>query len=169
MSRSTTKRRKHKAPGGPPQGASAYKASQDRKSARAGRIFTVIAALVVVLGGGWLAYDFTRKLAEADLTVIGDGTPVIVQVYDTACVDCTLLQREVRAALADLPQDAVLYRIANLQTREGAAFAAAARLSYASLGLYDADGTMVHAVRGVTPAAELETLFRDLFGIDPDA
>ena len=165
MSKPASRRRKPKEPGRPAAGTSAYKASQDRKSARAGRIFTALVALVVLAGGAWLALDFTRKLAESDLTVIGQGTPVIVQVFDTNCAECTLLQREVRDALSEIPDDAVHYRVAHLQTREGTAFATAARLSYASLGLYDAEGTMIHAVRGVTPSETLAPLFRDLFNL----
>jgi len=58
-------------------------------------------ALVVGGGAAWFITDFRSKLAEGDLTRIGQGNPTIVQIHDPSCQLCNALQRETRTALKD--------------------------------------------------------------------
>ncbi|WP_371224899.1 hypothetical protein [Roseovarius sp. 2305UL8-3] len=114
-----------------------------------------------VLGvGGAFAIDFRNKMAEGDLTRIGQGVPTIVQIHDPTCSLCRELQRETRAALKQFDDEAVTYLVANIQNIDGADFQAQMGLPNVSLVLFDGDGTRVSYVQGVTPRDELEQTFR---------
>ena len=118
----------------------------------------------IVLGaGGALALDFGKKLAEADLTKIGQGTPTIVQIHDPNCRLCQALQRETRAALADCDEP-YTYLVANITTPDGAAFQRRMGQPHVTLALLDGDGTPLHFINGVTPAARLKAQFQTHLG-----
>lgn len=119
---------------------------------------------VLVLGGGTaFALDFRTKLAEADLSKIGQGTPTIVQIHDPGCQLCQALQRETRAALADCDEP-YTYLVANITTADGAAFAARMGQPHVTLALLDGAGTPLHFINGVTPAASLKAQFATHLG-----
>ena len=120
---------------------------------------------VIVLGGGGIAFgmDFRRKLAEGDLSRIGDGTPTIVQIHDPSCQLCQALQRETRAALSDC-DEGFTYLVANITTADGAAFQRRMGQPHVTLALLDGDGTPVHFINGVTPAETLKDAFQTHLG-----
>ncbi|MEL7026665.1 MAG: hypothetical protein AAGO57_05470, partial [Pseudomonadota bacterium] len=108
---------------------------------------------VVIAGGGTaFAVDFSRKLSELDLSVIGQGTPVVVQIHDPQCALCADLQRQTRRALRRFDDDALFYRVANIRNEEGLSFQTGQGLPHVTLVLFDKDGRRVHVVEGVTPA-----------------
>ncbi|AKS46243.1 hypothetical protein SAMN05444287_1352 [Octadecabacter temperatus] len=118
----------------------------------------------VAAGGGALfALDFRSKLAEADLTRIGTGTPAIVQIHDPSCQLCLALQRETRAALNDCDEQ-YIYLVANIKSEIGAAFQRRMGQPHVTLALLDADGTPLHFINGVTPADTLKDAFQTHFG-----
>jgi len=118
----------------------------------------------ILLGcGAAFGLDFRKKLAEADLTKIGQGTPTIVQIHDPSCQLCQALQRETRAALADCDED-YMYLVANITTQDGAAFQRRMGQPHVTLALLDGNGTPLHFINGVTPAARLKTQFQTYFG-----
>lgn len=114
-------------------------------------------ATAVAAGGTFLAVDFTSKLAEADLTKIGNGLPTIVQIHDPSCSLCTQLQKQTRSALRDfdVPHQ---YLVANITTQEGAAFQGRMGQPHVTLILMDGDGALKHVINGVTPADEILAL-----------
>ncbi|MDB2369127.1 thioredoxin family protein [Octadecabacter sp.] len=122
------------------------------------------AAGAVVVGGGaaWLVTDFRGKLAEGDLTRIGQGNPTIVQIHDTTCPLCQSLQRQTRIALKDC-DEGYEYLVANVATAEGLAFQRRMGQPNVTLALLDGDGTPLGFVNGVTPAEELKEIFRRTF------
>ncbi|WP_293446731.1 hypothetical protein [Planktotalea sp.] len=111
-------------------------------------------------GGVALAADFQSKLIELDLSVIGQGTPVILQIHDPQCSMCAALQKQTRIALKSLEADAVLYRVANISTEEGAAQQRLKGLPHVTLVLYNGEGVRQHVIQGVTPAADLLKAFQ---------
>lgn len=117
-------------------------------------------AALLIGGGGVLAMDYRKSLIEHDLTVVGQGVPVIVQIHDPQCSMCTALQKQTRRALKSFSGDDVLYRIANIRTDEGAAFQARAALPHVTLVLFDGNGERVHVIQGITPASELKQAFQ---------
>lgn len=115
-------------------------------------------------GGGALALDFRTKLAEADLSRLGQGVPTVVQIHDPHCSMCQELQRETRTALNNCDQDGIQYLVANIRATKGAEFANKLRLPHVTLALFDAHGTHVHTVSGVTPAETLKQVFIEHLG-----
>lgn len=125
------------------------------------RIGTYALGGAVVIGGGAVfAMDFRNKLAEQDLSVIGQGIPVIVQIHDPQCNLCAQLQRETRKALQAFHDGAVIYRVANIRTTDGADLQQREGLPHVTLALYDGAGTRLHVITGVTSAQDLVAAFR---------
>ena len=118
------------------------------------------------LGGvGWFSVSAVRATAaEADLTRIGKGKPVIVQVHDPQCPMCTQLQRETRKALKCFEECDVVYLVANVKGPEGQAFAGIHGVSHVTLVLFDADGTRQQILNGVRSRDELKPIFQRLAG-----
>ncbi len=99
-------------------------------------------------------------VAEQDLTRIGQGKPVIVQIHDPQCALCTALQRETRRALRALPDEALTYLVANIRNEEGAAFANRHGQPHVTLLLMDGDGAVQEVITGVQDSAVLLDAFR---------
>lgn len=115
----------------------------------------------VVLGGiaFWGISSVTGNLAEQDLSIIGQGTPVIVQIHDPACQPCTDLQRETRAALREFEDTDLGYRVAYITNEGGLAFATEHGASYATLIFFDGDGAETRRIRGATNRNTLRAAF----------
>ena len=109
MARKTTKRRKSAATGETDAQSNAAKA-MSRRSAMIRLGAYCVGGMALVGGGTAFALDFRRKPAEQDLSVIGNGTPSIVQIHDPSCQLCAQLQKETRKALRAFPADAVNVR-----------------------------------------------------------
>lgn len=153
MARKTQKRKKPSA--GPSQSGTQSRRATLRQIATVG-----IGAAVLVGGGGVFAMDFRKKLQEQDLSVIGQGLPVVLQIHDPQCSSCAALQRQTRRALKDFDGGEIMYRVANIQTADGAARQSREALPTVTLALFDRDGTRVHVIEGVTPAEDLVEAFR---------
>lgn len=113
-------------------------------------------AVIVAGGGAAFAYDLSKKLTEADLSVVGNGTPTIVQIHDPGCALCRSLQKEVRAALKLCDETPLQYRVANITSVDGAAFQSRVGLPHVTLVFFDGQGTQVHTIQGVTPADRIK-------------
>lgn len=92
-----------------------------------------------------------------DLSVVGQGEPVVVQVHDPSCALCRRLKSSTVAALKDAPH--IQYRIANLNDAEGRAMSQEYGVGKVTLLLFNARGTHVYTVQGVTPKEELTQIF----------
>ena len=116
-------------------------------------------AVAVAAGGAWFISDFRGKLAEGDLSQIGQGRPTIVQIHDPSCPLCLQLQKQARIALRNSDED-YQYLVANIRTESGAAFQSRMGQPHVTLVLLDGDGAFLHAINGVTPAEELQAQFQ---------
>jgi hypothetical protein len=135
-----------------------------RRSLR--QIATYLAGGAVLLGGGAVfALDVRDKLTEQDLSVIGQGTPVVLQIHDPQCSMCAALQKQTRLALKSFGSDDVLYRVANIRSDAGAAQQRKEGLPHVTLALYNGVGERVHVVQGVTEADELIDVFKQTLGL----
>ena len=145
------------------------KASTPQKSAKAGiaspskRNFVKLGLFVA--GGGAVAaslhaYDKRKTLAH-DLSVIGSGTPVIVQIHDPGCGTCRRLKGAVKEAMGNL--DGVHSRIADITTNEGRTFASKYGVPKTTLLFFDGKGKHRHTSRGLmTPVQVQEAVRRHL-------
>ena len=113
----------------------------------------------LLAGGG---YAGTRMYgaykAEHDLTRIGKGKPVVVQVHDPQCPTCTALQRETRKAMKQFGECDVVYLVADIKQPEGQVFAAKHNVPHVTLVLMDGDGIVTQVLRGMRYRDELRTI-----------
>ncbi|MEP3525848.1 MAG: hypothetical protein ABJ081_12040 [Hyphomicrobiales bacterium] len=123
----------------------------------------------VLLLGGAGAYMYRSVLAsrlEQDLTELGNGTPMVVQIHDPGCSLCTALQKEVRQALKAVDDSALNYRVANIRTQEGRRFASRYGVPHVTLLLFDGRGNLKQTLRGPRQNEELEITFNVLIDIN---
>lgn len=117
----------------------------------------------VILAGGlafWSVKSIQADLAEQDTSVVGQGTPAVVQIHEVGCAACVNLQRETRAALDMLDDGDINYRVAYLSSRDGLAFASKYGASYTTLLLFNGDGDLLRRIVGETPRNTLQAAFR---------
>ena len=119
-----------------------------------------ILGTVVAAGGWWLVQDVRADMAEHDLSRIGAGAPVVVQVHDPQCPTCRALQREVRDALRGFEDGSIEYVIANIRTAEGRALAQAHGVGHVTLLLFDGDGNRLQTLSGMRQAPVLRAAFQ---------
>jgi len=115
-----------------------------------------IGAIAIVGAVGIHQYDVKAKTTH-DLTAIGSGEPVVVQVHDPSCNLCRQLKRSTETALKQSPD--ILYRIADLTTDKGREIGQQYGVGKVTLLLFNGAGKHVHTVQGVTPAEELTATF----------
>lgn len=99
------------------------------------------------VGVGLAAYK--QKYDEThDLSVIGNGSPVVVQLHDPGCQLCQQLKRNASSAIDDLGQP-LLYRIADIKTPEGQALQRRYQEPHVTLLLFDGSGKLRNVINGV--------------------
>jgi len=119
---------------------------------------------VVLAGVGYVGTRMYRSYTdEHDLTRIGKGKPVVVQVHDPQCPTCTALQREVRKAMKQFGECDVIYLVADIKQVEGAAFAAVHNVPHVTLVLMDGTGEVTQILRGMRHREELTTILAGHF------
>lgn len=115
--------------------------------------------LAGVAGAAIHRYDVQNKGLH-DLTLIGQGSPVVVQIHDPSCPLCRRLMNNSRTALKG--QDDVIFRVADVTTGDGKQFQQKHNANTVSLLLFNADGKRVDTVQGVTPVDELKSRFSNI-------
>ncbi len=113
--------------------------------------------LVGVAGVGVHRYD-VKVRALHDLSVLGNGSPAIVQIHDPSCKLCRRLMANTKKALGD--REDITYRIADITKTNGREFQERYGVPHVTLLLFNAKGRHVHTVQGVTPAEELAEHFQ---------
>ncbi len=106
-----------------------------------------------VAAGAISGYD-QKKRALHDLSVIGAGKPVVVQIHDTSCPICRQLKSRTSKVLED--QDAVEYRIADILTEEGRTLAQKYSVQKTTLLFFDAKGKHLDTVFGLQTIEQIE-------------
>lgn len=119
---------------------------------------TVIAAIVA---GSLLAFTYwgPKETGLYDLSVIGKGVPVVVQVYDSDCSTCVALRANIVQIENEFGSDALQIKVADLKTQPGRIFAATYGVSYTTLVFFDPEGTVLEVQSGVQSAEILRQTF----------
>lgn len=121
-------------------------------------IYTAGAA--VIGGSGWYVLDIVAAEAkESDLSVVGNGVPVVVQIHDPSCPTCNALRSEAREAVCSFDESELQFRVANLQTKEGRDLADEYDVGKITLLMFDGSGTMRIALPGLKQAETLKPIF----------
>jgi len=115
--------------------------------------------LVGAAGAAIHRYDVQNRGLH-DLSLIGQGKPVVVQIHDPACPLCRRLMNNTRKAL-DGNED-ILFKVADVTSSEGEAFRQVYNAETVSLILFDAKGRNRGAIRGVQTAEVLKEQFLQL-------
>ncbi len=115
--------------------------------------------VAAVAGTAIHRYDVQNKNLH-ELSVIGQGKPVVVQVHDPSCQLCRRLMKNTRAALKNNPE--VLYRVADMTDATGGRFQRQHNADKVTLVLFDSGGRKVDTLVGVREISELESRFAAL-------
>lgn len=108
--------------------------------------FAVAAVALLLAAVSINAYESGQQELH-DLSVIGQGEPVIVQIHDPNCPTCRRLKKVVTGALKS--NDSVLYRLANIRTAEGKALQDKHAVPHVTLLFFDGGGKHVHTTTGL--------------------
>ncbi len=101
--------------------------------------------------------DYDGKQRELhDLSSVGAGEPVVVQVHDTSCPICRSLKTVTSKVLVD--HQHIHYRVADIATTEGRAFQQKYGASKTTLLFFDARGKLLDTVVGSQTREDLEAL-----------
>jgi len=121
---------------------------------------------VVVIGGAGLLLTRTvnATMHEHDLTRIGQGVPMVVQVHDPHCNVCVMLQKQARRAMKNFDEGELQYVIADLAKPEGRALAIENSVGKTTLLLFDGKGTRRAILPGLRDSGALERSFRAHIG-----
>lgn len=132
-----------------------------KKSRKHGfKSFAVMAALLMVSFAAIASYKHHYD-TMTDLSVIGDGVPVVVQVHDPSCPSCRKLKSNAESALARV-KGKIHYRIADLHTGEGRSMANKYHARKVTLLTFDGDGEFLNRHVGIRSVDSLESVFNRL-------
>lgn len=115
--------------------------------------------LVVIAAIGGVAWFYQAQHADMrDISVVGNGTPTVVQLFDQNCVTCRQLDKNAKAAMRSFG-DELQFRIVNLNVPSGQAFAQRYNGGQTTLLYFDGNGRHVTTVTGVQSSADLRESF----------
>lgn len=140
----------------------AKKAAVANQSTFSRRKFIIIPAAIAAIGVtafGINAYETSRRELH-DLSVIGNGTPTVVQIHDQTCQICMRLKKITKTITND--DDRVQYRIADIGSKEGKSFQQKYNESKTTLLFFDAKGKHVHTTHGLQDADNIQASIQNL-------
>jgi len=118
-----------------------------RKRREIRRFLVVITVLVTSLGAGLAAFKHNYDISH-NLAVIGQGTPVVVQIHDPGCQLCLQLRNNASTAINKL-DGKLLFRIADITTPQGRALQLRHDVENVTLLLFDGGGELRNVLQGV--------------------
>ena len=123
-----------------------------------GRSGIVAIILLSVTGMGIAAYKRSYDIAH-DLSVIGQGKPVVVQIHDPGCQLCQRLRSNASDAIAPMKEQ-MLFRIADITTPEGKRLQRQHDVPHVTLLLFDPNGKVRNVLTGVKDEETLQRAFQ---------
>jgi len=135
------------------------KRKQRLKIKRLGSSLFVTVLLVAIAGFGLSAYQKSWAVSH-DLSVIGNGTPVIIQIHDPKCPKCKKLMSNTKVALRDY-KESIEFKIADITTSAGQRLQRQHGVQTISLLMFDGDGKLRRSTNGVKSVEELKLEFSD--------
>ena len=98
------------------------------------------------------AYDKNQRMLH-DLSVIGSGDAVVVQIHDPSCPTCRRLKSAVSTAVKSRP--GILFRLADITTTEGKAIQEKYQVPHVTLLFFNGAGRHIHTTRGLLTAEQV--------------
>lgn len=142
----------------------AKKAQQNQTKAQSRRKFLLLPVAAVAIGGtafGLNALEMTKREMH-DLSVIGNGTPAVVQIHDPSCPTCRRLKSIMKNTIDS--DDPINYRLADITTPEGKSLQEKHNAVKITLLYFDAKGRHVHTTQGIQTSDEIKSTVENLFG-----
>jgi len=138
------------------------KAAQQGSSAkplisRRNALRLLIGVPIVGAAGAAIHQHDVKTRGQHDLSLIGQGSPVVVQIHDPSCKLCRRLMRNTREALKNY--SGLHYRVADVTTTEGKAFQEKHNVQHVTLLVFNGKGRLIDTIQGVTPVDELDERF----------
>ncbi|MFC3852989.1 hypothetical protein ACFOSD_09125 [Salinispirillum marinum] len=124
-------------------------------------LLVVAVGLLVVFGTAWFYQAQNAYLR--DVSVIGNGSPTVVQLYDQNCSTCRQLDRNAEAAVEQVSTE-LQFRVLNLNTVSGRQFAQRYQGGQTTLLYFDRTGRHVNTITGVQSTDFLVNSFQQLLG-----
>jgi len=115
-----------------------------RKNRELKRFIVVITVLVFSLSAGLAAFKHQYDITH-NLTDIGKGKPVVVQIHDPSCQLCLRLRKNASAAIDRLEG----VRVADITTPQGRALQLRHDVENVTLLLFDSGGKLRNVLQGV--------------------
>jgi len=136
--------------------------AQKKQRKKLKSIIGAVIGIAVFVGLGSIGVNAYKKSWETshDLSVIGNGTPTIVQIHDPKCPKCKKLMSNTKSALSKF-DDKLVFRIADITTSAGRKLQRTHNANTVSLLMFDRGGKMRRTSSGVKSADELELAFED--------
>lgn len=122
-------------------------------------LLVTVAVLLLIFGTAWFYQAQNAYLR--DVSVIGNGNPTVVQLYDQNCSTCRQLDRNSKAAVKEVAGD-LQFRVLNLNTASGRQFAQRYQGGQTTLLYFDRSGRHVNTIIGVESTPYLVDSFRQL-------
>ena len=122
------------------------------------RFALVFGLLATVVGTGLAAFKHSYDISH-DLSVIGQGTPVVVQIHDPNCSLCNQLRRHAGNAIDHFGEERLLYRIADISTPGGRQLQMRHQVPHVTLLLFDGKGEVRRVLNGVKGEDTLKHAF----------
>ena len=148
----------------PSKSQKAKKAAQNQQPSSSRRKLIMIPAAALAIGTtafGLNALEMNKRELH-DLSVIGNGTPAIVQIHDPSCPTCRRLKNIMKNTMGS--EEQVQYRLADLTTIEGKALATRYNVPKITLLYFDAKGKHVHTTQGIQEPDSIRTEIQKQFG-----
>jgi hypothetical protein len=132
---------------------------RDRRMILRGGLALVVLAPLATLG----VIQYQRRAADRrDLSVIGNGQPTVVQVYDYGSRPCRQLRSNVSAVEGEFSPH-VQFRLADRSTPDGAILATRHNVGQTTLLLFAADGQLRQTLTGVQDVETIRSAIASSF------
>jgi len=116
--------------------------------------------LCTLIVGTFLIYSNTNKI-KYDLSVIGNGTPTVVQIHDHNCQLCRQLKSNLDDVKTDFTEE-IQFKTANILAKKGASFAQKHDVAHVTLLFFNGQGKRVNTLQGVSSKDDIRTALEQL-------
>ena len=124
-------------------------------------LFSIITILTITIVS-YLWYESSKDVN--DLSLIGKGENVIVQVHDPGWGSCRELKRVVNSLKPEYTEK-IRFILANLNSREGRWFAEYHNVGRVTLIFFKPDGTKINSLTGELDPKNLRKIFDRVFNL----
>ena len=122
--------------------------------------FVIITSVLILLAAGWLWYDIDHE--NSDLSTIGQGGNVVVQVHDPGWSACRELKRVVNSLKQEY-ENRIHFLLIDINTSEGRSFAQLHEVGKVTLVFFNPEGKRIAILTGVQKQKFLRVAFDRAF------